>query len=102
MTATSSPLHTVSLGSSSAGEPSDTSGSVAGGEAAATGRCKGCRYSEPANDALLLLCLHDKFMLGYDVQRPPSDAVIVEDKEGWGFRVGPDFGCVHFAPLRRA
>jgi hypothetical protein len=45
--------------------------------------------------------VHDKFMLGYDVHKPPSDAVVVEDEEGWGFRVGPDFGCVHFVALRR-
>ena len=103
MTATSSRSLTASLGSPLGGEPSQSSVSESAGDSApGKGRCKGCHYSEPANDTVLLRCLNDKFLLGYDVREPPRDAVVVEDEQGWGFRVGPDFGCIHFVPLRRS
>jgi hypothetical protein len=101
MIATSSRSLSGSLGSSSDGEVTASSVSEEGGDdASANGRCKGCRYSEPANDGLR--CVNDKFVFGYDVKSPPSDGVVVEEYEGWGFRVGPDFGCIHFVLPRRS
>lgn len=31
------------------------------------------------------------------IERVDPDGVQVEDDEGWGFYVGPEFGCVHHA-----
>jgi hypothetical protein len=30
----------------------------------------------------------------YDVEKMPSNEVLVEDDEGWGMVCGPDFGCI--------
>jgi hypothetical protein len=69
-----------------------------------TPTCKNCRYSTADVEytswekAGYLVCLHPKWIKGYGIQKDqlPSDGVHVEDDEDWGFRVGPDFGCVHF------
>ena len=29
------------------------------------------------------------------------DGLMIEDDEGWAWVVGPEFGCVHFAPKER-
>lgn len=38
----------------------------------------------------------DSFGVGDGDLKP--DMVLVEPDEGWGFFVGPDFGCIHHAP----
>lgn len=66
--------------------------------------CKDCRHStvdreyERWKKVGYLVCLHPKWMKGYTVETSalPADGVHVENDEDWGFRVGPDFGCVHF------
>jgi hypothetical protein len=66
--------------------------------------CKNCRHSTPDVEYTswqrsgYLVCLQPKWIKGYHVNKDqlPSDGVHVEDDEDWAFRVGPDFGCVHF------
>ena len=65
--------------------------------------CGLCRWSSPTkespdNQCGMLDCVSDKFLKGYriEVEDFSSDAVHVENDEGWGFTVGPDFGCIHF------
>jgi hypothetical protein len=36
-----------------------------------------------------------------DLDVVPSDGVVYETDEGWGFYTGPDFGCVHFKDAGR-
>lgn len=63
-----------------------------------------CRHSTPdVNYARwqpsgYLVCLQPSWIAGYDVRQEelPPDGVHVENDEGWAFRVGPDFGCIHF------
>ena len=99
MIGSSSQQPTEPRGSCSGGGPPASSGSDGAGDDA-EGRCKSCLYSEPANDANRLRCVHDKFVLVSRAGNPPSDGVVVEVDEGWGFRVGPDFGCRHYVKLR--
>lgn len=40
--------------------------------------------------------MNRKFVAGYGELRADADGVRIEDDEEWGFRVGPEFGCVHF------
>lgn len=77
-------------------------------------RCKNCKHYSPMDDrgeAPHGKCSSPKFMKSYhtgfgrsgfdedgdDRIDVTSDMVIVEPDEGWGFRVGTDFGCIHFA-----
>ena len=66
--------------------------------------CKKCRHAtEDRQDTRwqtvgYLVCLHPKWVKGYNVEPADlsADGVHVENDEDWGFRIGPDFGCVHF------
>ena len=73
-------------------------------------RCASCSFYTP-KDGLHGSCHHDKFYQGYwakwvDYGTPKvagdrkypiePDFCEVEGDEGWGFRVGKDFGCVHW------
>ena len=66
-----------------------------------SGRCKDCKHVRPAElyepD---LTCQHPKFLFGYhhDQGDMAPDGLLIEDDEGWGWVVGPEFGCVHFEP----
>jgi hypothetical protein len=59
--------------------------------------CNNCKYYKPI-DWLQIAgnCLCPKFHQGYDIDVPIIDGIIVENDEGWGFRVGENFGCIHF------
>ena len=59
--------------------------------------CVECRFWEK-NDAYLGCCSHESWCRGYRIQprNVPSNGVLVEDDEGWGFFTGPDFGCIHW------
>ena len=43
-----------------------------------------------------LLCNNPKFLIGYGEPAVPVDGMLMEIDEGWGFYVGPEFGCIHF------
>ena len=44
-------------------------------------------------------CDHSKVQLGYQSRDTiETDGVRIENDEGWGWIVGPEFGCVHFTP----
>lgn len=60
-------------------------------------RCKDCKHYRPATDrywAGLGWC--DRWKQGYGVERyeVADNEVVVENDEGWGMYMGPDFGCV--------
>lgn len=42
-------------------------------------------------------CKCESFRLGYawEVNEIPKDGAVIENDEDWGWRVGPDFGCIH-------
>lgn len=64
-------------------------------------RARGEREHGKCDNPHFVLSYHDGF--GPNPDRPhrdqgvPSDGVLVEPDEGWGFYVGPDFGCVHWS-----
>ena len=68
--------------------------------------CKNCKYYTP-KDNLHGDCTSDKFYASYhhkfeeydkiDSKSMTPDCINVECDEGWGFVVGRDFGCIHFA-----
>ena len=67
------------------------------------GRCKNCIHSKNQeywgrSDVGLLTCDHPKIQLGYRAKADdiPADSVLIENDEGWGWVVGPEFGCIHF------
>ncbi len=61
-----------------------------------TNTCKTCKHFEweEWNPKEYGSC--KRWHKGYDQDRPKlaSNEVIVEDDEGWGMMMGPDFGCV--------
>ena len=69
-------------------------------------KCSDCRFYapdiprgwtwKPPNRGL---CSSPKFIKGYghELENHGTDSVLVEADEEWGFLVGKDFGCVHFA-----
>lgn len=77
--------------------------------------CKDCRHYKSVRDRGTSdhgSCDNPRFVKSYhhtfgpDPNYPlhpdevcvPPDGVLVECDEGWGFYVGPDFGCVHWKP----
>ena len=58
--------------------------------------CINCRHVVRDRDELT--CEHEKFKFGYGClpEDIPSDGLHIENNEGWGWFVGPDFGCIHF------
>lgn len=66
------------------------------------GTCKECNWygklhpglDRPGDDN----CGCPKFVNGYGLNEEeiPIDGIHVEDDEGWGFCVQPDFGCIHW------
>jgi hypothetical protein len=55
-------------------------------------RCKDCVFYFSRT------CSSPKWTKGYHEHWPPEDGVLVEDDEGWAFKVGPLFGCIHGEP----
>ena len=67
------------------------------------GHCKDCKWRVEIKDdevrapAGFLTCNQPKALLGYDHAKDmPVDGVWIENDEGWGWFVGPDFGCINF------
>jgi hypothetical protein len=61
--------------------------------------CKNCVYWDSENKRRYhSSCDCPKFVPGYHVEDEEltDDSVHVEDDEGWAFRTGENFGCVHF------
>ena len=72
--------------------------------------CKNCRHFTPREyppehrnptAAGLHTCEHPKFIFEYlsddEIRaRMAPDGLVIEFDEGWGWVVGPEFGCVHF------
>jgi len=73
---------------------------------ATTGRCKDCKHYEVKDHPYSPLprgvvsgsCRHPKFLLGYlhNFADMVPDGLWIEEDEGWGWIVGPEFGCIHF------
>ena len=64
------------------------------------GYCMNCKYFKPIEYRHMGDCTNEvNFSIGYaepDAQVCISGAVI-EGDEGWGWHVGRNFGCIHFA-----
>ena len=69
-------------------------------------KCKNCKHSQKhsysdTSVAGMLFCNHKLLEATYAT--PDSDVaargLVAENDEGWGFMVGPDFGCIHFEEL---
>lgn len=68
--------------------------------------CKDCKHSakdddyslETVDKKPLLVCLSDRWKQGYRIAPIADGEVLVENDEGWAFRVSQMFGCVHFEP----
>jgi hypothetical protein len=68
-------------------------------------RCGQCRYFDRVDDESGRQptadgyggCTNPKFFKGYnpDPDDLPPDGIWIENDEGWGCYVGPQFGCVH-------
>jgi hypothetical protein len=66
-------------------------------------RCRTCKHFSPSmypEEGGVGACNSPKIQMGYSVefQEILPDGAIVEDDEGWGLVVAPDFGCVHHEP----
>lgn len=58
-------------------------------------RCGDCKHFIPDTDrAPYGSCGRWNTGYGYDQTTMPLNEVLVEDDEGWGMAMGPDFGCV--------
>lgn len=58
--------------------------------------CRQCAHFEPDGDSATSRGSCGRWVMGYGIN-PDSLAaneVLVENDEGWGMSVGPDFGCV--------
>lgn len=66
-----------------------------------SGTCKACGFWASV-DGRIGNC--GRWMTGYHVRSEeiPDNEVLVEDDEGWGARMGRDFGCVLFEPTKSA
>ena len=65
--------------------------------------CKDCKWWVVAEDYSSVrkyqTCENPKMQFGYQsLDTIETDGVRIEDDEGWGWIVGPEFGCVHFEP----
>jgi hypothetical protein len=62
-------------------------------------KCKDCKFYWKI-DLKHGDCSCEKLIKSYDISFQDSeittDCMITEYDEGWGFRVGRDFGCIHF------
>jgi len=71
-----------------------------------SGLCKDCIYyateKSDVEETLCMdypelpTCINPNNLFGYQYDGPPVDGVHIEDDEGWGWSVGPEFGCVKF------
>jgi len=52
--------------------------------------CKDCKFYRP--EGTYGFCV--RWTYGYHQPRPVGNEIIVENDEGWGAIMGPDFGCV--------
>lgn len=62
------------------------------------GNCKDCKWwtGESVPGRSPRKCNQPKAIFGYGDQNIPEDGLLIEDDEGWGWDVGPMFGCVNF------
>jgi hypothetical protein len=56
------------------------------------GRCKDCKFRVAES------CNNPKHLLGYahPADTMAVDGLQIENDEGWGWIIGPEFGCVNF------
>lgn len=66
--------------------------------------CKGCKYWTGEKNKHLRVCEQPKAYIGYHQKAKDTakDGLIIEGDEGWGWYVGPEFGCVHFEAICEA
>lgn len=68
--------------------------------------CKNCKHFRRIS-VFQGSCINNNFKTGYVPKFTGYDTddcydnvhpnqILIEDDEGWGFRVGEDFGCIHF------
>jgi hypothetical protein len=61
--------------------------------------CKDCKHFVPDSQRQPYgSCARWNVGYGYDTDSMPHNEVLVENDEGWGMLVGPNFGCVLFEP----
>ena len=63
--------------------------------------CKNCKWWVPSTEyprEELKDCSNPKVKRGYAVglDEVEKDGILIEDDEGWGWLVGPEFGCIHW------
>lgn len=60
------------------------------------GVCKDCRFFQPDTSRRVQYgsCERWNVGYGYNVTKMPLNEVLVENDEGWGMLMGPEFGCV--------
>lgn len=63
-------------------------------------RCADCQHWTPSDqDPRFGDCASDAFIGSYDpppYEDVPIDGAVIECDEGWMWRTGRDFGCIHF------
>lgn len=57
-------------------------------------KCKDCIHWIKSEDRHLGSCSRWLYGYGYELKDIPINEVLVEDDEGWGAMMGPEFGCV--------
>lgn len=59
-------------------------------------RCKDCRFWDQSDSRAVFKGVGEctRWLRGYNISTIPLNEVIVEDDEGWGAEMGPEFGCV--------
>ncbi len=67
------------------------------------GRCKDCKHFSPDIAGAGLgpgfgSCARWRFGYQHKLEECPKNELIVENDEGWGAWIGPEFGCVLFEP----
>lgn len=61
--------------------------------------CSNCKHFVPDSQRKPLgSCGRWNVGYGYDVAKMPYNEVLVENDEGWGMLMGPNFGCILFEP----
>ena len=68
------------------------------------GLCKDCKFfsrdgwaiKDSAKERGFGQCTRWRFGYGHEIETCLIDELIIEDDEGWGAIIGPEFGCVLF------
>lgn len=56
--------------------------------------CRCCMHYTPSTAGLLGSCSRWRQGYGWSHDEIRNDEVVIENDEGWGANMGPDFGCI--------